>query len=48
VLVILTFGRWPGPSRKYSAVRLTEPDAARDPVVDWDALSDGTDPTTRE
>lgn len=44
VAVIATGRRWPGSSRKYSAVKL-EPAAERSPVDDWDSLSDGTDPT---
>lgn len=53
VLVVVTGRRWPGSSRKYSAVRLEdaagEQDAAAepDPIGDWDALSDGSDPTSR-
>jgi uncharacterized membrane protein (TIGR02234 family) len=44
LFVIVTGSRWPGSSRKYSAVRL-EPDGAPNPVSDWDSLSTGTDPT---
>ena len=36
---------WPAPTRKYQAVRFAAPGGPRDAVVDWDALSDGTDPT---
>ena len=43
--VVLTSRRWPGSSRKYSAVRL-EP-VGDDPVADWDAQSHGEDPTSR-
>ena len=44
IAVIVTGRRWPGSSRKYSAVKL-EPAAERSAVDDWDSLSDGTDPT---
>ncbi|MCU1513885.1 MAG: hypothetical protein JWO10_975 [Microbacteriaceae bacterium] len=44
VFVVVTGRRWPGSSRKYSAVRL-EPDGTPNPVSDWDSLSTGTDPT---
>lgn len=47
VFILATFRRWPGPSRKYSAVRVEDPSAPRDSVGDWDALSDGSDPTDR-
>lgn len=39
----LTTRYWPVSSRKYQAVRLEETDGS--PVADWDALSDGRDPT---
>lgn len=46
IAVAVTGRRWPGSSRKYSAVKL---DAAteRTAVDDWDSLSDGSDPTSR-
>ena len=44
VTVAVTSRRWPGSSRKYSAVKL-EPAGERTAVDDWDALSDGNDPT---
>jgi hypothetical protein len=44
--VAVTGRRWPGSSRKYSAVKL-EPEAPRSAVDDWDSLSDGSDPTSR-
>ena len=47
VLLLATFRRWPAASRKYQAVRLEDPSAPRDSVGDWDALSDGADPTDR-
>jgi uncharacterized membrane protein (TIGR02234 family) len=47
VLLLATFRRWPAASRKYQAVRLEDPEAPRDSVGDWDALSDGADPTDR-
>ena len=43
VLVVGTAGRWPGSGRKYSAVRLESADGGS--VDDWDALSEGHDPT---
>lgn len=37
---------WPDSGRKYSRSRLTEADTdAQDPVQEWDALSEGDDPT---
>lgn len=44
---VITHRRWPGPSRKYQAVRLEQVDAApnADPVGAWDDLSRGEDPT---
>ena len=47
IAVIATLRRWPVSSRKYNATRFAEPDAERDAVVDWDALSTGSDPTAR-
>lgn len=39
---------WPDSGRKYSRSRLTEADTdAQDPVQEWDALSEGDDPTSR-
>jgi hypothetical protein len=43
--LLFTFRFWPAPSRKYQAVRFQPAGGPRDAVVDWDALSDGTDPT---
>jgi hypothetical protein len=43
VVVVATAGRWPGSGRKYSAVRLAAEDGGS--VDDWDALSEGRDPT---
>lgn len=47
VLVLATSSRWPGPSRKYDAVRLehTDDGAPLDAVDSWDELSRGDDPT---
>jgi len=45
IFVVATSKRWPGSSRKYSAVRLAPADGSRSSVDDWDALSDGDDPT---
>ena len=44
--LVFTFRFWPTASRKYQAVRFQPADGPRDAVVDWDALSEGTDPTT--
>ena len=39
---------WPDSGRKYSRSRLTAPDHdAQDPVLEWDALSEGDDPTRK-
>ncbi len=39
---------WPDSGRKYSRSRLAAPDAdTQDPVAEWDALSEGDDPTRR-
>lgn len=51
VFLLATFRAWPAASRKYSAVRFEnaenedDPATPRDAVVDWDALSEGEDPT---
>jgi hypothetical protein len=48
-LAIIVLGRtWPGSSRRYRATRLEPVDAERTSVDDWDALSGGSDPTTRD
>lgn len=44
VWVLLTARRWPGPTRRYQAVRLAA-DEPRSAAADWDALSGGDDPT---
>jgi hypothetical protein len=36
---------WPVASRKYQAVRFAPAEGPRDAVVDWDSLTEGTDPT---
>ncbi len=43
----VTHRMWPGPSRKYQAVRFTQVESApsADPVGAWDDLSRGDDPT---
>jgi hypothetical protein len=43
--LLFTFRFWPAASRKYQAVRFQPAEGPRDAVIDWDALSDGTDPT---
>jgi uncharacterized membrane protein (TIGR02234 family) len=45
IWLLVTFRLWPAASRKYQAVRFQPADGPRDAVIDWDALSDGTDPT---
>ena len=45
IWLLATFRFWPAPSRKYQAVRFQPANGPRDAVIDWDALSDGTDPT---
>ena len=43
-----TAGSWPESGRKYSRSKLVPADEdERDPVREWDALSDGDDPTGR-
>jgi Tryptophan-associated transmembrane protein (Trp_oprn_chp) len=46
--LLATFRRWPTASRKYQAVRFQPADGPRDAVIDWDALSDGSDPTAED
>lgn len=46
VFVVATARRWPRSGDRYSRTRAAEADAgAPDSVTDWDALSDGDDPT---
>jgi len=45
--ILVTMRRWPVSSRKYQAVGLESADGERSSVDDWDALSDGGDPTSR-
>ena len=45
--ILATRRRWPVSSRKYQAVGLEPTDGAWSSVDDWDALSDGGDPTSR-
>lgn len=54
ILIAALSGRWPERTRRYDAVRLEQtgaadapdaPPAGRDRFDDWDALSDGRDPT---
>ncbi len=46
--VAVTAPRWPVSGRKYSRTRVEaeSSDAPVDPIAEWDALSDGDDPTT--
>jgi hypothetical protein len=46
--IIVLGRRWPGSSRRYQATRLEPADGPRSSVDDWDALSGGDDPTTRD
>lgn len=47
VAIIVTSRRWPQATRRYQAARF-EPDTPSDAAMtNWDALSDGTDPTSR-
>ena len=46
--VAVTAPRWPVSGRKYNRTRVVDDraDASTDPIAEWDALSDGDDPTT--
>lgn len=46
VVTVAYSKRWPGSGRKYTRSALV-PDDERSAVDDWDALSDGSDPTSR-
>ena len=43
IAIAVTGGRWPTSGRKYSRSRLESADAS--PIDEWDALSEGDDPT---
>ena len=46
--VAVTARTWPASGRKYTRTRLVTPEGAEpDPVQEWDALSEGEDPTER-
>ena len=48
LLIVATSRRWPESGRKYTRSRLETSDAdVPDPVQEWDALSEGDDPTGR-
>lgn len=52
VVILVTGRRWPGSGRKYEPVRFEPVDSAETSstdtaVSDWDALSGGSDPTSR-
>ncbi|MEZ5190663.1 MAG: Trp biosynthesis-associated membrane protein [Schumannella sp.] len=48
IAIAVTARKWPATGSKYSRVRLaTEGGAPADPASDWDALSEGEDPTAR-
>jgi len=49
VAIVATGRRWPGSTSKYqTTTRLEQPGAQRTSVDDWDSLSGGDDPTTRD
>lgn len=45
--VIVLSRSWPVGSRRYQAVRIIDPNAPTDPVVAWDTLTVGADPTAQ-
>lgn len=45
--VVVTSKTWPASTRRYQAVRLVDENGTTDPVVAWDTLSTGADPTAR-
>ncbi len=45
LMIVVTARAWPASSRKYQAVRLEEAEGEHSAAGDWDALSDGRDPT---
>lgn len=45
--ILLTARLWPTATRKYQATRFEDSGANGSPVGDWDALSEGDDPTSR-
>ena len=47
IAIAITGGRWPRSGRKYSRSRLESADGSS-PIDEWDALSEGDDPTSRE
>jgi uncharacterized membrane protein (TIGR02234 family) len=48
LVIVPTAGSWPDSGRKYTRSRLVAPDTEElDPVREWDALSEGDDPTGR-
>jgi hypothetical protein len=48
IAIIVTGRHWPSSQRKYQAARLEPATTERTSVDDWDSLSGGTDPTTRD
>ena len=48
IVIVVVSRTWPGSSRKYQATRLEPVESERTSVDDWDALSGGNDPTTRD
>jgi hypothetical protein len=46
VFIVVSASRWPQSGRKYQSIRLQDADD-NSAVDDWDALSDGQDPTDR-
>jgi hypothetical protein len=47
IVVLVSFRRWPGSSRRYQPVRFEAEQPGANPVSDWDTLSGGSDPTSR-
>lgn len=47
VVITLIRSRWPDSSRRFQAVRSEPGESAHTPATDWDALSNGSDPTSR-
>lgn len=48
VVIVIVSRTWAGSARKYQATRLEPVKSERTSVDDWDALSGGNDPTTRD
>jgi hypothetical protein len=48
IVIVVVSRNWPWAQRKYQAVRLEPAATERTSVDDWDSLSGGSDPTTRD